>query len=219
MSRRNKLERFGDNAVAFNIIEKGKDTFTNIKGNWKKEQFKNENPIVLEMGCGKGAYTLGLAKQYPNKNLIGIDIKGSRIWHGSQEATQENLSNVAFLRTQILYIEEFFEKNEIDEIWITFPDPRMKERDERKRLISPRFLAFYKTFLKDNGIVHLKTDDQPLYEYADNLVKEMGLEVLASTNDLYNSEFLEMTHGIQTPYEKRFLAEEKKITYLKFKLK
>ncbi len=219
MSRINKLERFAANAQAVNVIEQGKDIYTQIKGNWRKDYFKNNHEIVVELGCGTGAYTLGLAEQYPDKNFIGVDIKGSRIWQGSQQALEDKIENVAFLRCQILYIQEFFEKGEIDEIWVTFPDPRMKDRDERKRLISPRFLALYKGFLKDNGIVNLKTDDQPLYEYSDNLVKEMNLDIIASTNDLYNSEHLKLTHGIQTTYEKRFLAEGKPITYLRFQLK
>ncbi len=219
MSRINKLERFAENAKAKNVIEQGKDIYKTIKGNWRKEYFKNDNEIVVELGCGTGAYSLGLAKQYPNKNFIGVDIKGSRIWQGSQQALEEGMDNVAFLRCQILYIQEFFEKGEVDEVWVTFPDPRMKDRDERKRLISPRFLNLYKDFLKENGIVHLKTDDQALYEYSDNLVKELGLDVIASTNDLYESEYLSLTHGIQTAYEKRFLAEGKKITYLRFRLK
>lgn len=219
MSRINKLERFAANAEAVNVIENGKEIYTQIKGNWRKDYFKNDNEIVVELGCGTGAYTLGLSKQYPDKNFIGVDIKGSRIWQGSQQALEEGVENVAFLRCQILYIQEFFDKGEVDEIWVTFPDPRMKDRDERKRLISPRFLGLYKAFLKENGIVNLKTDDQPLYEYSDNLVKEMKLDVIASTNNLYESEYLELTHGIQTAYEKRFLAEGKPITYLRFQLK
>ncbi len=150
MSRINKLERFAANAQAVNVIEQGKDIYTQIKGNWRKDYFKNNHEIVVELGCGTGAYTLGLAEQYPDKNFIGVDIKGSRIWQGSQQALEDKIENVAFLRCQILYIQEFFEKGEIDEIWVTFPDPRMKDRDERKRLISPRFLALYKGFLKDN---------------------------------------------------------------------
>ncbi len=218
MAGRQKLIRFDQNDRAENVIQEGKEIFEGIKGKWNKEHFKNAQDIVLELGCGRGEYTTGLAEVESNRNFIGVDIKGNRIWKGSQVAKEKNLSNAAFLRTHISLIETFFEKEEVAEIWVTFPDPRPKKADRHRRLISPRFLDRYRKVLKKGGIINLKTDSFPLYEYACEVIAEQKLEVLAQTEDLYNSEFLDMHHGIKTTYEKKYLAEGIKINYLRFRL-
>ena len=215
---RSKQVRFEKNVKAKNLLQPGKEGFDTIKGNWKKEFFKNDKPITLEMGCGRGEYTVGLARIFPERSFLGIDIKGSRICSGSQIALEEGIENVGFLRTHILFLSELFENNEVDEIWVTFPDPRPKDRDIRKRLISPRYLNLYRTVLKKGGIVHLKTDNKDLYDYSLDLVNEQGLKVLANTDDLYASHLLDDHHDLQTTYEKRYIAEGFKINYLKFEL-
>jgi len=215
---RGKQARFAKNTEAKNLLEPGKEGFDTIKGNWKKDFFKNDKPITLEMGCGRGEYTVGLGRIFSDRNFIGIDIKGSRICNGSQIALNEGIDNVGFLRTHILFLSDLFENNEVDEIWVTFPDPRPKDRDIRKRLISPRYLDLYRSVLKKGGIVHLKTDNKDLYDYSLELVKEQGLNVLANTDDLYASHLLDDHHGLQTTYEKRYISEGFKINYLKFEL-
>lgn len=215
---RGKQARFAKNTEAKNLLEPGKEGFDTIKGNWKKDFFKNDKPITLEMGCGRGEYTVGLGRIFSDRNFIGIDIKGSRICNGSQIALNEGIDNVGFLRTHILFLSDLFENNEVDEIWVTFPDPRPKDRDIRKRLISPRYLNLYRTVLKKGGIVHLKTDNKDLYDYSLDLVNEQGLKVLANTDDLYASHLLDDHHDLQTTYEKRYIAEGFKINYLKFEL-
>lgn len=217
---RMKTLRFSENLTRENIIEEGKEQFETIKGNWHKTYFKNENPIVLELACGRGEYTVGLARQFPDKNFIGIDIKGDRIWDGSGVALQENLKNVAFLRTHLLFIDKFFAENEVSEIWIVFPDPRPRERDRKRRLTSPRFLKLYQKMLVDGGLIRLKTDNTQLYEYTLNTVKEGFFDIsnLIFTDDLYNSELFAEHFGIQTRYEKMWLAKKLSIKYLKFNL-
>ncbi len=217
---RTKLIRFAANQVAKNVIEHGDTRWSTIKGNWLTSFFGNDNPIVLECGCGYGEYSVGLAKKSPNKNFIGIDIKGSRIFVGSKQASEQNLNNVAFLRTQLLFLPDFFDKDEVDEIWVTFPDPRPKDKDERRRLISPRFLKLYNKVLKEGGIVHLKTDNTFLYEYSIELLQSLGIELLENESDLYqNQELLAQHHGLQTRYEKLFMGKGEMIKYLKFRLK
>lgn len=211
---RNKLQRFADNAQDPKVIAPGKPIYENIKGNWHATQFENNHPITLEVGCGRADYTLGLAKLFPQRNCIGIDIKGSRIWSGAQVAKE--LENVAFLRTKIEHLDSFFAENEVAEIYIPFPDPRPKDRDEKRRLTSPRFLDIYKRILQPEGIVHLKTDNLPLFEYTLEVLDSLSIQPLASTTDLYNSDYVDQHHGIQTAYEKRFLAEGITIKYLKF---
>ena len=164
-STRNKLEKFEYIRQSPLVLEWKKDQFETIKGNWANF-FKNNNPITVELGCGRGEYTVGLARVFPERNHIGVDIKGNRIWKGTKTATDEGLTNVAFLRTQILLIDKFFEAGEVDEIWITFPDPRPKESDIKRRLMSPRFLRLYEKFLRKGGVLHLKTDNEPLFDYA-----------------------------------------------------
>ncbi|WMJ74327.1 tRNA (guanosine(46)-N7)-methyltransferase TrmB [Cytophagaceae bacterium ABcell3] len=223
---RRKLARFEHNAKAANVIEPGKEIYNTIKGNWSKF-FKNDNPIVLELGCGRGEYTTGLANRFPEKNFIGVDVKGCRIWKGSTVAIENNMHNVAFLRAQIRLIRDYFEKNEVEEIWVTFPDPKPRDRDEKNRLPGPEFLGIYKDILKEGGRVHLKTDCVPLFDFALEKLQLAGrgntmfpfyIKSLEFTHDLYSSELLKEQHGIQTTYEKKFLGEGLKINYLRFQL-
>ena len=214
---KNKLKRFAFNEISENVIQRGKDFYTSIKGNWKIDFFKNDNPITVELGCGNGEYTIGLGEVFAERNFIGTDIKGARIFKGSQAALEKNLSNVGFLRTKIEFILEFFTPDEIDEIWITFPDPRLKDRQDKHRLTHPRFLALYRKFLKKEGFIHLKTDSRELFDYTLEVLKSEKVYDLVYTFDLYTSELLEDHRGIQTKYEKIFLAEGKKINYLRFK--
>lgn len=189
-----------------------------LKGKWKSDLFGNSNPIMLELGCGKGEYTVGLATKYPSFNFIGIDIKGARIWRGAKEAKKMQLENVAFLRTHIELINSFFDKNEVQEIWITFPDPQLKKRRNKKRLTGARFLNSYKEFLKPDGIIHLKTDNTALYEYTMELIKHNSLKVLENTEDLYENGKVNDILKIQTFYESQFLKQRIKIKYIKFQL-
>lgn len=214
---RSKLDKFRDNEARSNILQPGKEIFNSIKGQWRKLQFKNSNPLVLELACGKGDYTVGLARLFPAKNFVGVDIKGSRIWTGSTMAEKEQLNNVAFLRTHILNLGDFFEENEVDSTWITFPDPRPRDRDERKRLTHPRFLEIYKRILKPWGTIFLKTDNEQLFQYSLDILSTFeGVEGLSFTWDLYNSDLLDDHFDLMTNYEKRFLEQGIKIKYLKF---
>ena len=217
MSRR-KLQRFKENEENRNVIQSGKDIFEKIKGNWNSMQFENESPLVLELACGRGEFTVGLARQYPNQNFIGVDIKGSRIWKGSTIAISEKLNNVAFLRTQIQLIDKFFDSKEVSELWITFPDPFPRDGDEKRRLTHPRFLNMYKSMLKKGGIIHFKTDNTGLFDYTLEVVKEIEeCEILISTFDFYQSEWRDAHLGIQTKYEKLFSEKGEKIKYLQFR--
>src|SRR5690606_32229553 len=187
------------------------------KGNWNKEQFQKHQPLVVELACGRGEFTVGLARQYPHQNFVGVDIKGSRIWKGSVTALAENLHNVAFLRSQIEVLDEFFDNEEITELWITFPDPRPREGDEKRRLTSPRFLDMYKPLIKKGGIIHLKTDNTGLFDYTLEVLEEReDVFILGSTHDFYSSLFRDEHFGIQTRYEKMFSELGEKIKYLKF---
>ncbi|WP_439882824.1 tRNA (guanosine(46)-N7)-methyltransferase TrmB [Pontibacter sp. MBLB2868] len=216
---RSKLQKFAAIAECDNVIQEGDELYGNIAGKWHQVQFDNNNPIVLEVGCGRGEYTIGMARLHPEKNFIGTDIKGARIWKGSSMAIEEELNNVAFLRTYIERIEEQFEEHEIDEIWITFPDPRPKDRDIKKRLTSPGFLDKYTKILKPGGIIHLKTDNLGLYEYSLEVLQERKVDDLIYTSDLYSSDLQDHTMGIYTTYEKRYLAEGVPIKYLQFKVR
>jgi len=213
-----KLERFAELKTFPNVIEILYDDIKNstfsLKGMWNVNVFKNNNPIVLELGCGKGEYTTGLAKKYPEKNFIGIDIKGARIWKGAKTAIDENLNNVFFIRSRIELINKIFGPSEINEIWITFPDPQPKK--PRKRLTSSRFLNLYKNFLKPNALIHLKTDNYILYEYTLNLISSNKLKIIEYTSDLYNCDCHSEAKEIQTFYEKKFANEGISIKYLKF---
>ncbi|MEE1111643.1 MAG: tRNA (guanosine(46)-N7)-methyltransferase TrmB [Bacteroidales bacterium] len=218
---KNKLARFAENETFANLFQLTYEQVTKegfaLKGKWNENFFKNDNPIVLELGCGKGEYTVGLAKKYPNKNFIGIDIKGARLWRGCKTSNEDKMTNVAFVRTHIQMIESYFAENEVSEIWITFPDPQLKKPN--KRLTCERFLSLYKNILKSEGIVHLKTDSQELYEFTkDEVLIPTKREILYNTNDLYNSDFKEDVIEIQTFYEAMYLKIGKPITYLKFRL-
>jgi tRNA (guanine-N7-)-methyltransferase len=187
-----------------------------FKGNWNSNYFKNSNPIILELGCGKGEYTIGLAEKFPEKNFIGIDIKGARIWRGSKIATEKNLKNVVFLRTKIDIINSFFAENEIDEIWITFPDPQPTKQN--KRLSSAYFLKLYQKILKNKGIIHLKTDSRLLHFYTVKLLKTNNIDPIFISDNLYSSFYEDNILDIKTHYEQIFLDQGKDITYLKFTL-
>ncbi|AWW28802.1 tRNA (guanosine(46)-N7)-methyltransferase TrmB [Echinicola strongylocentroti] len=215
---RNKLARFKANEENRNVVQEGKEIFEHIKGNWRTDQFKNEQPIVVELACGRGEFTVGLAREYPEQNFIGVDIKGARIWKGSTIAIQEGLENVAFLRTQIELLDRFFAEKEISELWITFPDPRPRDGDEKKRLTSPRFLEMYKPMLQKDGWIHFKTDNTALFEYTVELLQSRDdICDLVFTHDFYASEFRDDHHGIKTRYEAMFSAKGEKIKYLKFR--
>ncbi len=190
-----------------------------LKGNWNKEYFNNDHPNVLELGCGKGEYTVGLAREFPEKNYIGMDIKGARIWTGSRRVADEGLTNVAFIRTRIELIEHFFAAGEINEIWLTFPDPQPKKINARKRLSSPLFLRRYSLIIKDNGLFHLKTDNSQLFEYTLEVIEENGQDLIYHTRDLYASGYKGPASQILTFYESKFKDEGEQIKYLQFKFK
>lgn len=218
MSRK-KQHRFEHNIAAENVIERGKELYTTIKGKWRELFFKNSNPITVELACGKGEYTIGLSKQFPEVNFIGVDIKGDRIARGSKKAMDLNLSNVAFLRTGIQYLDEFFEPEEIDEIWLVHPDPQPRDKEEKRRLTNQKFLDIYKIYLKNEGIFHLKTDSEFLFDYSLEVIKaDSAFELLAFTDDLYNSDLKEGHFDIVTHYEKLFNEKGATIHYLKAKL-
>jgi tRNA (guanine-N7-)-methyltransferase len=189
-----------------------------LKGRWCRELFQNDHPLVLELGCGKGEYTVGLARRTPRSNFMGLDIKGARIWTGARTAREEGLDNVAFLRTRIDFITSFFARDEVDELWITFPDPQEKLRRRKKRLSGANFLNKYRMFLKDGGLVHLKTDNRALYEDTLALIRYNKLQVVRHSKNLYREGWTDETVSIQTYYEKGFLAEGLPINYLCFRL-
>lgn len=220
---KNKLKRFEENKLFKHVLQPPRSEMLRgfgVKGKWRELIFRNNNPITLELGCGKGEYVLALAKRYPNRNFIGIDIKGARIWKGAKEVECLELNNIVFLRTQIELLTYAFGENEVDEIWITFPDPQIKFRRAKHRLTHPIFLERYKEFLKPTGLIHLKTDSEFLHGYTLGVLENLDMEVLLSNHDIY----LESTHdlpnevtSIQTHYESLFLSENKPITYLKFR--
>ena len=189
-----------------------------IKGKWKSEVFKNDNPLVVELGCGKGEYSLGLSRKYPDKNFLGVDVKGARMWKGASDANNEGISNVAFLRTRIEFIEYCFAKSEIDEIWITFPDPQIKKKRAKNRLTHPVFLDRYSNVLQDNGLIHLKTDSQFLHGYTLGIIEGHQHHLEDAEHDIYNAVLKRENMEIKTHYEKRFLAKNMPISYLRFRL-
>lgn len=213
---RRKLERFEHNRLVENVIEKGKPLYTSIKGKWNELYFKNDNPIVLELACGKGEYTVGLGRIFPDLNFIGIDIKGDRISRGSKNAISNNLTNVAFLRCGIQYLEEFFDLGEVSEIWLIHPDPQPRDKEEKRRLTNSRFLDLYKKVLRKEGLFHLKTDSDFLFEYSCQVIKsDPEFEVLDETDDLYSSDLLKDHYEIKTYYESYFVSKGHKISYIK----
>lgn len=212
---KNKLEKFAQMATFRNVVQP--EITTNnfeYKGCWSRNFFHNNNPITLELGCGKGEYTVALSEIQPYRNFVGVDIKGARIWNGAKKALDNNIENAGFLRTRIDMIDNFFGANEVDEIWITFPDPQPKKQN--KRLTSAHFLNLYKKFLKDGGIINLKTDSRLLHYYTLELLKANNIVPIAYTDNLYNSDLLDSILCIKTFYENSFLQQGKNITYLKF---
>ncbi|WP_207533666.1 tRNA (guanosine(46)-N7)-methyltransferase TrmB [Desertivirga arenae] len=211
---KDKLRRFAEVDTFPNVLQL--DEGKSFKGYWKVNHFHNNNPLILELACGKGEYTVNLAKLFPDKNFIGVDYKGNRIWRGAKTALEENINNVAFLRIQIENILDYFEPGEVSEIWITFPDPQPQLSREKKRLTYPAFLEKYKTILEPGGIMHLKTDNDGLHEYTREKIEQLGLKLHARTEDLYKSELVDEVLSIKTYYEKKYLADDKNINYLKF---
>ncbi len=221
MGNKNKLQRFAENLTFSNLFQYRYEEIVNgffLKGKWNKEFFKNNHPLILELGCGKGEYSVGMAQRYPEKNFIGVDIKGARLWRGLKTAQEENLKNVAFVRTRIELSEYYFGQQEVDELWITFPDPQIKASRERKRLTSPRFLKRYARFLKPDAVIHLKTDALLLYDYTREVIEQGGHTLLDSNEDIYGSGMDNEITQIQTFYEKKWLEYDTKIRYLAFKL-
>lgn len=218
-----KLEKFADFELFQNCFGFGFDDIPQgfgMKGHWLEKQFQNHSPLLLELGCGRGEYTVGLAEKNADKNFIGIDVKGNRIWTGAKYAIDNQLNNVAFLRTRIDFIEHCFDKNEVDEIWITFPDPQPQKTRARKRLTHPMFLNRYKTILKPGGLIHLKTDSTSLYEYTLSVIAELNLPLYWHTNHLYHNCPPERAELIQikTYYEKLFTDKGEDIKYIQFSL-
>jgi tRNA (guanine-N7-)-methyltransferase len=221
---KNKLKRFKENETFTNVFQPKREELINgdfsLKGKWNGSFFKNDNPLILELGCGKGEYSIGLAKKYPNKNFIGIDIKGARFWRGAKTAIEEGISNVAFLRTQIELIEYAFAEGEVDEIWITFPDPQIKYKRTKHRMTNSEFLERYKKILKPEGVVNLKTDSEFMHGYTLGVLHGAGHEVLYANHDVYKNEGSpEEVTSIQTFYESQYLEQNKPITYIRFKIK
>jgi tRNA (guanine-N7-)-methyltransferase len=217
-----KLKKFHEITTFSHVIEpeiKGHLAVDHaLKGNWNRDYFKNNHPIVVELGCGKGEYTVGLARMYPDKNFIGVDIKGARIWKGAKTSLEEKLTHVAFLRARIELIGAFFGPNEISEIWITFPDPQMKSGRAKKRLTSAGFLTRYQQFLENQGLVHLKTDSKFLYDYTLEVARHNQLEIIRNTRDLYNEHWTDSILSIQTHYERLHIDDGDTINYISFKL-
>ena len=224
MGSKNKLKRFAENATFPHFFQPTRTELLEekfpLKGRWRSDFFKNDNPLILELGCGKGDYTVNMARYFPGKNFIGIDIKGARMWRGAKTSLTEGLPNVAFLRMQIELIDHAFAKDEVDEIWITFPDPQLKFKRGKHRLTNPKFLGLYEKILKPSGIIHLKTDSEFLYGYTLGILEAGGHEILYAHHDIYhNPESPEWAVKIQTFYEQMWLAEGKKITYIRFRPK
>ncbi len=220
MGNKNKIKRIADVARFENVIE-----YTDLeeserpKGKWKNEIFKNQNPITLELACGKGDYAIELARRFPERNFIGIDIKGPRIWNGAKTALEEGLSNVRFLRMFIDHLHYYFDRDEVDEIWITFPDPYIRKKPRRsKRLTSPKFLNIYRKLLKEGGIIHLKTDSLILFNFTLDTIREEGCTILRRVDNVYRDAPNDDLLNIQTFYEKKHLKEGKIIQYVSFTL-
>jgi tRNA (guanine-N7-)-methyltransferase len=223
MSRNGKLEKFAENKMFSHVFEPGfyelQSNDFYLKSNWNTKFFNNNNPIVVEFGCGKGEYTVGLAEKYPDKNFIGVDIKGARIWKGARTSFELGLKNVAFLRTRIEFTPKCFGVSEVDEIWITFPDPQLRRKKRvKKRLTSSRFLSYYQHFIKENSIINLKTDDDELYKYTLGLVQMNQLQIIQNIPDLYSCEIEDSAFNVKTFYEKMWLKQGKSIKLLSFKL-
>jgi tRNA (guanine-N7-)-methyltransferase len=225
---KDKLRKFAENKTFDHVIEPEVKSFIDNdhpkKGKWKSEVFGNDNPITLELGCGKGEYTVGLAKRFPDRNFVGVDIKGARIWRGAKTVEEEQLDNVAFLRTKIEFIDRFFAASEVEEIWLTFSDPQPKDEKGSKRLSSPKFLERYRRFVNPGGIINVKTDSRLFYDYTMEVVKEECLELLIHNDNIYEgflsklSEEMQDVLSIRTFYERKWLGEGIPIKFIKFKL-
>ncbi len=217
---KNKLQKFSDMETFGCVLQYPRHILIQegfpYKGKWNSEFFSRSNPITLELGCGKGEYTVGLAEANPDRNYIGVDIKGARMWKGAKSVEEKGMENAAFLRTEIEQISQFFSPGEIDEIWITFPDPQMQKA--RKRLTSSRFLSNYRTFLNPKGVVNLKTDSPFLYEYTKRLAETNGFEILKITDDLYGSGLADPVTSIKTFYEQQWLSRGKTIKLISFRI-
>lgn len=223
MGSKNKLKRFKENETFNNVFQPTREELVNnqfaLKGKWSAEFFKNDHPIVLELGCGKGEYAVGLAQKFPDKNFIGIDIKGARFWRGAKTSAEEDLPNVAFVRTQIELIDYLFANQEVSEIWITFPDPQIKYKRTKHRLTNTSFLQLYKKILKPDGVVNLKTDSEFMHGYTLGLLHGEGHEVIYANHHVYKNEGApEEVTSIQTFYEKQYLAIGKAITFVRFRI-
>ncbi len=219
MSKKNKLARFAENKTFPHLFQVSWEQISNgpftMRGQWREQFFRNNHPIVLELGCGKGEYTVGLAQASPDFNYIGIDIKGARLWRGCKTIQEQNITNAAFIRTKIQHLEHFFAKDEVQEIWITFPDPQPRSSKENKRLTSPVFLSRYRNILSENGIIHLKTDDTALYEYSLEVFENENIRVLENYSDLYNSDCCGKAVEISTFYEKIWRSQGAAIKYIR----
>lgn len=219
---KDKLRRFAENLTFKCFVQPDfEEIFQRdhcLKGRWREEFFGNDLPIVLELGCGKGEYTVALAAADPTRNYIGIDIKGARMWRGAKSATEAGMTNVAFLRTRIEFINSFFAEGEVDELWITFPDPQLKTRRAKKRLTAPTFLEYYAKFLAANGVINLKTDSKHLFNYTQAVISHFDLPQELSNDDIYGSGFADATLSVKTAYETMYLERGLPITYTKFGL-
>ncbi|WP_418992468.1 tRNA (guanosine(46)-N7)-methyltransferase TrmB [Alistipes sp.] len=219
---KDKLRRFRENLDFACFVQPDFDTVFRcdhpLKGHWHRDFFHNDNPIVLELGCGKGEYTVALAERDPARNYIGIDIKGARMWRGAKTATERGMPNVGFLRTRIEFIDALFAEGEVSEIWITFPDPQLKGRRAKKRLTSPLFLERYARLLAPDGKIHLKTDSKHLYDYTTEVIRRLSLPCEVSEADIYGSGYADEVLSVKTAYERRFLEMGLPITYTRFTL-
>jgi len=221
---KNKLKRFKENETFTNVFQPTREEVTSgdfqFRGKWNADFFKNNHPLIIELGCGKGEYTTGLAHKHPEMNFIGIDIKGARFWRGAKTAVDDGMENVAFVRTQIELIDYIFAENEVSEIWITFPDPQIKFKRTKHRMTNPDFLELYKKILKKDGVVNLKTDSEFMHGYTLGLLQGMGHEIIYANHNVYKNEGSpEEVTGIQTFYEKQYLEINKAITYIRFKIR
>lgn len=219
---KNKLAKWAEMESFDNVIQPAitgqSDISHPLRGKWNTKIFHNNNPLIIELGCGKGEYTTGLSKIKPQANYVGVDIKGARMWRGAKTAHENKIINVAFLRTRIEFINSFFEEDEVSEIWLTFPDPYPGKKNSNKRLTCPWFLNKYRTFLRDNGLIHLKTDNKDLFTYTRSVAQRNHLEILAATNDLHAEYPEDNILSIRTHYENIFVNEGMKINYLSFRL-